>query len=117
MAPAILPDSISTTAAPSRAITEEFSLPYEGDVLGSFSVEIHDGMAAPAPTTSAALFKIVLRSMSAPSPDGVSDPLFFFIIRLIKIGLVPSTACLYSARSYILIHGNKISYFMQFTRL
>jgi hypothetical protein len=86
MAPAILPDSISTTAVPACAMTEDSPTSYEADALGAFPVEVHDCIAAPAPTTSAALFRIVLRPISVPLLDSVSDPLRFFIYSSLMVG-------------------------------
>jgi hypothetical protein len=88
MAPAIFPDSVSTTAVSAPAKTEESPTPYDADALGTFPAELYDCMAAPAPTTSAALFSIVRRPMPVPWLDCVPDPLLFFIVRSLIIGLL-----------------------------
>jgi hypothetical protein len=80
MAPAILPDSISTTAVPARAMTDGPPDSLDGFAFGVFPSATNDGTAAPALITSAALFKIVLRSMPVPLLDGFPDPLFFFMV-------------------------------------
>ena len=61
-------------------MTEASPTADEAVAPGSLWAAVNKGIAVPAQTTSAALFKIVRRPMAVPLLNGIPGPLFFFII-------------------------------------